>query len=63
MGVPTTARFLLSRADLDFQLYDWLDVESLVKRERYAEHSRETFDTCSTSERPSPRSGSRRTTN
>ncbi|MBW0102058.1 acyl-CoA dehydrogenase family protein [Pseudonocardia sp. KRD291] len=44
MSNPTTARFLLSRADLDFQLYDWLDVESLVKRERYAEHSRETFD-------------------
>jgi alkylation response protein AidB-like acyl-CoA dehydrogenase len=44
MSVPTTARFLLCRADLDFQLYDWLDVESLLKRERYAEHSRETFD-------------------
>jgi butyryl-CoA dehydrogenase len=44
MTVPPSARFLLSRADLDFQLYDWLDVESLVKRERFAEHSRETFD-------------------
>ncbi|MFE0873973.1 acyl-CoA dehydrogenase [Streptomyces smyrnaeus] len=35
---------LLSRRDLDFQLYDWLDVESLTRRARYAEHSRETFD-------------------
>jgi alkylation response protein AidB-like acyl-CoA dehydrogenase len=35
---------LISRADLEFLLYDWLDVESLVSRERYAEHSRETFD-------------------
>jgi butyryl-CoA dehydrogenase len=35
---------LLSRRDLDFLLYEWLDVERLTKRERYAEHSRETFD-------------------
>src|SRR3712207_3272232 len=35
---------LLSRADLDFLLHRWLDVESLTKRPRYAEHSRETFD-------------------
>ena len=35
---------LLSRRDLEFLLYDWLDVEALTKRERYAEHSRETFD-------------------
>ncbi|MGY1811620.1 acyl-CoA dehydrogenase [Blastococcus sp. SYSU D00820] len=35
---------ILSRRDLDFLLYDWLDVESLVKRPRFAEHSRETFD-------------------
>ncbi|GAA1480012.1 acyl-CoA dehydrogenase [Gordonia sinesedis] len=34
----------LSRRDLDFMLYEWLDVESLTTRERYAEHSRETFD-------------------
>jgi len=34
----------MSRRDLDFVLYDWLDVESLISRERYAEHSRETFD-------------------
>jgi alkylation response protein AidB-like acyl-CoA dehydrogenase len=35
---------LLSRRDLDFLLYEWLDVETLTKRQRYAEHSRETFD-------------------
>jgi alkylation response protein AidB-like acyl-CoA dehydrogenase len=35
---------LLSRRDLDFLLYEWLDVELLTKRSRYAEHSRETFD-------------------
>ena len=35
---------LLSRRDLDFLLYEWLDVELLTKRARFAEHSRETFD-------------------
>jgi len=35
---------LLSRRDLDFILYELLDVESLTKRPRFAEHSRETFD-------------------
>ncbi|HWH81958.1 MAG TPA: acyl-CoA dehydrogenase family protein, partial [Burkholderiaceae bacterium] len=38
------------RATLDFLLYDWLDVESLRGRTRFADHSRETFasvmDTC-----------------
>ncbi|MFE9694475.1 acyl-CoA dehydrogenase [Micromonospora sp. NPDC005806] len=35
---------LLSRRDLAFLLYDWLDVTRLTERPRYAEHSRETFD-------------------
>lgn len=35
---------ILSRRDLDFLLYDWLDVTALCKRERFADHSRETFD-------------------
>jgi alkylation response protein AidB-like acyl-CoA dehydrogenase len=35
---------LLSRRDLDFLLHDWLHVEALTGRERFAEHSRETFD-------------------
>jgi alkylation response protein AidB-like acyl-CoA dehydrogenase len=32
------------RSTLDFLLYQWLDVESLNKRERFSDHSRETFD-------------------
>ncbi len=35
---------LLSRRDIAFLLYEWLDVESLTTRERFADHSRETFD-------------------
>jgi len=34
---------ILSRRDVDFLLYEWLDVEALTRRPRYAEHSRETF--------------------
>ena len=39
-----TTSTLLSRRDLAFLLYEWLDVESLTRRERFADHSRETFD-------------------
>ncbi len=35
---------ILSQRDLDFLLYEWLKVETLTQRERFAEHSRETFD-------------------
>jgi len=35
---------LVSRSDLDFLLYDWLRIDELTKRDRFAEHSRETFD-------------------
>ncbi|MCC5859491.1 MAG: acyl-CoA dehydrogenase [Ectothiorhodospiraceae bacterium] len=35
---------LINRRDLAFQLYELLDAEALTRRERYAEHSRETFD-------------------
>ena len=38
------------RATLDFLLDDWLNVEALQRRSRFADHSRETFasvmDTC-----------------
>ncbi|WP_205875619.1 acyl-CoA dehydrogenase [Mycobacterium camsae] len=34
---------LLSRRDLDFLLFEWLRVDELPARERFAEHSRETF--------------------
>src|SRR5450755_819885 len=32
------------RTTIDFLLYEWLDVAALQARERFAEHSRETFD-------------------
>lgn len=35
---------LLSRRDVDFLLYEWLRVDELTKRARFAEHSRDTFD-------------------
>src|SRR5438046_1469938 len=35
---------IFSRRDLDFLLHEWLDVEALLGRQRFAEHSRETFD-------------------
>ena len=38
------ASLLLNRRDLEFLLYEWLDVEQLTKRERHADHSRESFD-------------------
>jgi alkylation response protein AidB-like acyl-CoA dehydrogenase len=35
---------LIARRDLDFLLYEWLEVASLCDRPRFADHSRETFD-------------------
>jgi alkylation response protein AidB-like acyl-CoA dehydrogenase len=35
---------ILSPRDIEFLLHEWLQVETLTKRPRYAEHSRETFD-------------------
>lgn len=35
---------ILSQADIDFLLHDWLKVEELTKRSKFADHSRETFD-------------------
>ena len=35
---------LLSRRDIDFLLFEWLCVDELTKHERFAEHSRETFE-------------------
>jgi len=35
---------ILSRRDLEFMVYELLDVEKLTARPRYADHSRETFD-------------------
>lgn len=35
---------LISRRDVEFLLYEWLNVESLTERQRFSAHSRETFD-------------------
>ena len=35
---------ILSRRDIAFLLYEWLDVVSLTQRARFADHTRETFD-------------------
>ena len=35
---------LIRRRDLDFLLYEWLDVAALCQRERFAQHDRATFD-------------------
>jgi butyryl-CoA dehydrogenase len=32
------------RTTLDFLLHDWLNVNTLTERERFADHSRDTFD-------------------
>src|SRR5512141_3387979 len=34
---------IVSRRDLEFQLFEVLDAESLLKRPRFAQHSRETM--------------------
>jgi alkylation response protein AidB-like acyl-CoA dehydrogenase len=34
----------LSRRDIDFLLFEWLGVDELTKHERFAEHSRDTFE-------------------
>ncbi|CAD5203715.1 acyl-CoA dehydrogenase [Pseudomonas sp. FEN] len=38
------SEMLLSSRNLAFELYEVLDAEGLTQRERFAEHSRETFD-------------------
>ncbi|MCV7278777.1 acyl-CoA dehydrogenase [Mycolicibacterium flavescens] len=35
---------LLSRRDLEFLLYEWLRVDELTRRDRFSEHSRDTYD-------------------
>ena len=42
--IPTMSINNPYRQNLDFLLYDWLNVATLTARPRYAEHSRETFD-------------------
>jgi butyryl-CoA dehydrogenase len=38
------ASTILARRDLSFLLYEWLDIERLSKRDRYAELTRELYD-------------------
>ncbi|MBS7662277.1 acyl-CoA dehydrogenase [Pseudomonas lalucatii] len=42
---------LLSSRNLAFELYEVLDAEALTRRERFAEHNRETFDAALTTAR------------
>ncbi len=35
---------ILSRRDIDFLLFEWLDVEALFERPRYADHDRDTVN-------------------
>jgi alkylation response protein AidB-like acyl-CoA dehydrogenase len=44
--VSTTASpsTVLSARDLQFMLFEWLDVEQLAERPRFAEHDRDTYD-------------------
>ena len=44
--MPATApsSTILSARDLEFMLFEWLDVEQLAERPRFAEHDRETYD-------------------
>ena len=44
--MPTTASpsTILSARDLQFMLFEWLDVEQLAERPRFAEHDRDTYD-------------------
>ena len=35
---------VLSARDVEFMLFEWLDVEKLSERERFAEHDRESYD-------------------
>lgn len=44
MNTPKSTDKYLSARDIDFMLYDWLDVESLTSRPRFENHSKETFD-------------------
>lgn len=42
--VPASTGKLLDRRNLAFLLYDWLEIESLATRARFADHTRESYD-------------------
>ena len=44
MSTTASPSTVLSARDLQFMLFEWLDVEQLAERPRFAEHDRETYD-------------------
>ncbi len=44
MSTPAQASTVLSARDLQFMLFEWLDVERLSQRPRFAEHDRESYE-------------------
>lgn len=42
--MPKSSHTIFNERDAEFLLYEWLKVERLTERERFKEHSRETFD-------------------
>ena len=44
MSTTASPSTILSARDLQFMLFEWLDVEQLAERSRFAEHDRETYD-------------------
>lgn len=44
MSTTASPSTILSARDLQFMLFEWLDVEALGDRPRFAEHDRETYD-------------------
>lgn len=44
MSTTASPSTILSARDLQFLLFEWLDVEQLAERPRFAEHDRETYD-------------------
>jgi alkylation response protein AidB-like acyl-CoA dehydrogenase len=41
---PDRQSVIMSRRDLEFLLFEWLDTEDLLRRDQFAEHSRETVE-------------------
>ena len=44
MSTTASPSTILSARDLQFMLFEWLDVEQLAERPRFAEHDRDTYD-------------------
>ncbi|MDR7252592.1 butyryl-CoA dehydrogenase [Nocardioides sp. BE266] len=44
MPTPAQLSTILSARDLQFMLFEWLDVERLSERPRFADHDRDTYD-------------------